>query len=48
MQQIIAREKKAREIIEKKARKKAERTTAREKAAREKAVKTAEKEAKKI
>jgi hypothetical protein len=48
MQQIIAREEKTREAVEKKARKEAERTAARVEAAREKAAKTAEKEAKKI
>jgi hypothetical protein len=47
LQQAIAREEKARETAEKKARKEAERTAAREEVAREKAAKVAEKEAKK-
>jgi hypothetical protein len=47
MQQTIAREEKAREAAEKKARKEIKRITAREKAAREKVAKTAEREAKK-
>ena len=47
MQQAIAREEKAREAIEKKVRKEAERTAAREELAREKAARQAEKEVKK-
>jgi hypothetical protein len=47
LQQAIAREEKAREAVEKKARKEAERTAAREELAREKAARQAEKEAKK-
>jgi hypothetical protein len=48
LQQAIAREEKAREAIEKKIRKKAERTTAREELTREKAARQAEKKAKKV
>ena len=48
MQQAIAREEKARETIEKKVRKEAERTAAREELAREKAARQAEKEVKKV
>jgi hypothetical protein len=47
LQQAIAREEKAREVIEKKAKKEAKRTAAREKLAREKTARQAEKKAKK-
>ena len=48
MQQAIAREEKAREAIEKKVRKEAERTAAREELAREKAARQVKKEVKKV
>jgi hypothetical protein len=48
LQQAIARKEKAREAIEKKVRKEAERTIAREEFAREKAARQAEKEIKKV
>ena len=48
MQQAIAREKKTREIIEKKVKNVIERAVAREELAREKAARQAEKEVKKV
>jgi hypothetical protein len=48
LQQAIAREEKAREAVEKKARKEIKRTAAREELAREKVARQAEKEIKKV